>query len=72
MKIETRTHGGGAADVVVSTAPQRLVAEVFVDVVALVGGGLEIHHPAADSRVGAALGVGKVSETSRRRSFFYP
>lgn len=57
---------------VVGTAPQRLVAEVFEDMVGLVGGGLEIRHPAADSGVGAALGVGRVSKTSRRWSFFYP
>ena len=70
MKIETRTHGGGAADVVVGTTPQRLVAEVFEDMVTLLGGGLEIRHPAADGGVGAALGVGRVSETTRRQSFF--
>ena len=54
------------------SSAQRRVAEVFEDMVGLVGRGLEICHPAADGGVGAALGIGRVSETSRRRSFFYP
>ena len=54
------------------SSAQRRIAEVFEDMVGLVGRGLEICRPAADGGVGAALGIGRVSETLRRRSFFYP